>query len=142
MKTAVFYFSRTGNTKRFAEAISESLKVPYFDIASLQPASATDYDLLIIGTPVNGFRAVPEVSSFIQKLPEGGNKKTILFCTYAVSKGSTFKILEQELSKKGYKNLLSVSKRGVKPSKADFADALSEISKYVENSAEPSGAYL
>ena len=75
MKTAVFYFSRTGNTKRFAEAISESLKVPYFDIASLQPASATDYDLLNIGTPVNGFKAAPEVFSFIQKLPEGVTKK-------------------------------------------------------------------
>ncbi len=139
MKTAVFYFSRTGNTKRFAEAISESLKVPYFDIASLQPASATDYDLLIIGTPVNGFKAAPEVFSFIQKLPEGVDKKTILFCTYAVAKGSTFKILEQELSKKGYKNLLTVSKRGVKPSKTDFADAISEISKCVENAAKLAG---
>jgi len=137
MKTAVFYFSRTGNTKRFAEAISESLKVPCFDIASVQPASAIDYDLVIIGTPVNGFKAAPEVSSFIQKLPEGVNKKTILFCTYAVSKGSTFKILEQEVSKKGYLNLLSVSKRGLKPGKADFADALSEIAKCVKNTSEP-----
>ena len=135
MKTAVFYFSRTGNTKRFAEAISELLKVPYFDIASLQPALVTDYNLLIIGTPVNGFRAAPEVSSFIQKLPEGGNKKTILFCTYAVAKGSTLKILEQELFKKGYKNLLSVSKRGVKLNKTDFTDAISQITKCVENSA-------
>jgi flavodoxin len=134
MKTAVFYFSRTGNTKRFAEAISEALKIPLFDIASVQPASAADYDLLIIGTPVNGFRPVPEVVSFVQKLPEGGNKKTILFCTYAVAKGSTLKILEQELSKKGYKNLLSVSKRGVKPNKTDFADAISEITKCAENS--------
>ena len=104
MKTAVFYFSRTGNTKRFAEAISESLKVPHFDIASLQPASATDYDLLIIGTPVNGFKAAPEVFSFIQKLPEGVNKKTILLHV-RTCKSSTLKILEQELSKKGYKNL-------------------------------------
>ena len=134
MKTAVFYFSRTGNTKRFAEAISESLKVPLFDIASVQPASATDYDLLIIGTPVNGFKAVPEVSLFVKKLPEGVNKKTILFCTYAVAKGSTLKSLDQELSKKGYKNLLSVSKKGVKPSKADYADAISEVTKCVNSS--------
>ncbi len=140
MKTAVFYFSRTGNTKRFAEAISESLKVPYFNIASVQPSSAIDYDLLIIGTPVNGFRAVPEVVSFIQKLPEGVNKKTILFCTYAVAQGSTLKILEKELSKKGYTSLLSVSKRGVKPSKTDYADAISEITKCVENSSKPTGS--
>ena len=136
MKTAVFYFSRTGNTKRFAESISESLKAPLFDIATAKPSLAADYDLLVIGTPVNGFRPVPEVLSFVQKLPENANKKTILFCTYAVSKGSTFKILEQELYKKGYKNLLSVSKRGVKPSKADFAESLKEITKCVEHSAK------
>jgi flavodoxin len=134
MKTAVYYLSRTGNTRRFAETISELLKVPIYDIALVESASAADFDLLIIGTPVNGFRAVPEVLSFARKLPEGENKKTILFCTYAVAKGSTFKGLEQELSKKGYKNLLSVSKRAVKPSKTDFSDALTEITKCVETS--------
>ena len=139
MKTAVFYFSRTGNTKRFAEVISESLKAPVFDIASVQLSSVTDYDLLIIGTPVNGFKAAREVFSFVQKLPEGVNKKTILFGTYAVAKGGTFKILEQELSKKGYNNLLTVSKRGVKPNKTDFMDALTEVTKCVENSATPAG---
>jgi flavodoxin len=132
MKAAVFYLSRTGNTKRFAEAISELLKVPSFDITSLQPVHAADYDLLIIGTPVMGFKAAPEVISFVQKLPKDTNKKTILFCTCAVAKGSTLKGLEQELSKKGYRNLLSVSKRGVKPSKTDFSEALTEIAKCVE----------
>ena len=137
MKPAVFYFSRTGNTKRFAEVISESLKVPFFDIASVQPASAIDYDLLIIGTPVNGFKPVPEVLSFVQKLPEDVNKKTILFCTYAVAKGSTFKVLEQELSKKGYNTILSVYKRGVKPNKAEFTDAIGEITKCIQNLSKP-----
>ncbi|MGD0645039.1 MAG: flavodoxin domain-containing protein [Candidatus Bathyarchaeia archaeon] len=61
MKTAVYYLSRTGNTRRFAETISELLKVPIYDIALVESASAADFDLLIIGTPVNGFRAVPEV---------------------------------------------------------------------------------
>ena len=129
MKASVFYLSRTGNTKRFAEAISESLKTPLFDITSIKPESQTDYDLLIIGTPVNGFRACPEVLSFVQKLPEGANKKVVLFCTYAIAKGNTLKNLEQELSKKGYMILLTVSKRGVKPNKNDFLDALNEITK-------------
>ncbi len=133
LKTAVFYFSRTGNTKRFAEAISESLKAPLFDIASVQTTVATDFDLLIIGTPVMGLRAVPEVSLFVKKLPEGVNKKTILFCTYAIAKGSALKGLERELSEKGYKNLMSVSKKGIKPAKKDFSDAISEISKCAED---------
>ena len=132
MKASVFYLSRTGNTKRFAEAISESLKTPLFDIAAIKPESQTDFDLLIIGTPVNGFRACPEVLSFVQKLPEGANKKAILFCTYAIAKGNTLKNLEQELSKKGYMVLLTVSKRGVKPNKNDFLDALNEITTCIK----------
>ncbi len=132
MKVAVFYLSRTGNTKRFAEAIAESLKTPLFDITLIDPESQADYDLLIIGTPVNGFRACPEVSSFVQKLPEGVNKKAILFCTYAIAKGNTLKNLEQELSKKGYMTLLAVSKRGVKPNKNDFEDALSEVATCIK----------
>ena len=132
MKTAVFYLSRTGNTKRFAEAISESLKAPLFDITSIKPEMQTDYDLLIIGTPVNGLKACPEVFSFVQKLPEGVNKKTILFCTYAIVKGNTLKTLEGELSKKGYMTILAVSKRGVKPNKNDFEDAINEIDTYIK----------
>ena len=127
MKTAVFYLSRTGNTKRFAEAISESLKAPLFDVTSIKPEMQTEYDLLVIGTPVNGFKACPEVLSFIQRLPEGVNKKAILFCTYAVAKGNTLENLKQLLSKKGYTTLRMVSKKGIKPNKNDFADALNEI---------------
>jgi len=131
MKTAVFYLSRTGNTKRFAEAISEVLKAPLFDIASVKPEMQTDYGLLVIGTPVNGFTAYPEVLSFVQKLPEGVNKNVILFCTHAIAKGNTFKNLQQLLSKKGYTTLLMVSKKGIKPDKNDFADALNEIAACV-----------
>ncbi len=134
MKTAVFYLSRTGNTKRFAEAISELMSAPLFDVKSIKPETQTDYDLLIIGTPVNGFTACPELLSFVQKLPEGVNKKTILFCTYAVAKRNTLENLKQVLSKKGYTTLLMVSKKGIKPSKNDFADALSEIKTCIEQS--------
>ena len=103
------------------------MAAPLFDITSIKPETQTDYDLLVIGTPVNGFTACPEVLSFVQKLPEGVNKKAILFCTYAIAKGNTFKNLKQGLSKKGYTTLLMVSKRGIKPNKNDFTDALNEI---------------
>ena len=132
MRTCVLYLSRTGNTRRLAEAISDLLKTPIFDIAKSEPSIIEDFDLLILGTPVTGFQPAPEVLSFIKRLPEGEGKKTILFCTYAVAKGSTFKILEKELATKGYRTILSVSKKGVKPSKADFADVLDEIARTVE----------
>ena len=135
MKACVFYISRTGNTKRLAEAISELLKAPVFNIADApEPSVTQDFNLLVIGTPVMGLRPTPEVQSFVKRLPEGAGKKTILFCTYAIKQGGTLKALEKELATKGYINILKVSKRGVKPSKADFSDVLDEINNAVEKS--------
>jgi hypothetical protein len=71
------------------------------------------------------------VGSFVKHLLEGSGKKTILFCTYAIRQGGTLKILAKELTQKGYINMLNVSKRGIKPSKTDFADILNEINKAV-----------
>ncbi len=135
MKACVLYISRTGNTKRLAEAIAEVLEAPVFDIAAApDPSVADDFDLLAIGTPVMGLRPTPEVHSFVKRLPECAGKKAILFCTYAIRKGGTLNVLEKELAEKGYVTIVSVSKRGLKPSKADFSDVLAEITKAVEES--------
>jgi flavodoxin len=133
MRTCVLYFSRTGNTKRMAEAISDSTKAPAFDIASSEPSVVENYDLLILGTPVEGSRPPKEILAFIERLPKAEGKKTILFCTYALWKGRTFKILEKKLASKGYDTILSVSKKGVKPNKpADFSECIDEIRKVLE----------
>src|SRR4030042_2896968 len=125
MKICVLYFSRTGNTKCMAEAIAESTKAPAFDIASSETSIAEKYDLLIIGTPVEGSRPAKEASAFVERLPKAEGKKAILFCTHVFWKGSTFKILEKELSSKGYEVILSVSKKGMKPDQpTDFSDEL------------------
>ena len=135
MKACVLYISRTGNTKRLAEAISELLKAPVFNIADApEPSVTQDFDLIVIGTPVMGMRPAPEVQSFVKRFPECTGKRTILFCTYAIKQGGTLKILEKELTQKGYINILNVSKRGLKPSKADFTEVLDDISKAVEES--------
>jgi len=112
MKACVLYISCTGNAKRLAEAVSESLKAPIFNIADAPAPSVTqDFGLLVIGTPVMGLRPAPEVHSFVKRLPECADKKTILFCTYAIKQGGTLKVLEKELVQKGYINILNVSKR-------------------------------
>lgn len=54
------------------------------------------------------------------------------FCTYALKKGGTLNVLEKELTEKGCSTILSVSKRGFKPSKADFSDVFDEITKVME----------
>lgn len=132
MRTCVLYFSRTGNTKLMAEAISDSTKAPAFDITSSEPSVIEDFDMLILGTPVEGSRPAKEILAFIERLPKGEGKKAILFCTYTLWKGSTFKVLAKELAKKGYDPILSVSKKGVKPNKTDFSGIIDEIKKVLE----------
>ncbi len=125
------YYSRTGNTKRFAEAISKAVVVPIFNIDKSNPEDFKDYDLLFVGTPVTGFSAAPQVIAFVKKLPQGSDKQTVLFCTCAVSKGKTFSVLEKELVQRGYRNILCVSKRGIKPKEVEFEEAVEAIAKKI-----------
>jgi flavodoxin len=116
-----------------AEAIAEATKAPAFNMTSSEPSVVEDFDLLIVGTPVEGSRPTKEILAFIERLPKIEGKKAILFCTYAIWKGSTFKILEKELSSKGYDTILNVSKKGVKPDKpADFSDSIDKIKQVLE----------
>jgi flavodoxin len=133
MSTAVVYFSRTGNTKRLAQAIAESTNAPLFAMSSSEPSVAQNFDVLILGMPVEGFRPAKETLTFIGGMPKKESKKAILFCTYRLWKGSTFKVLEKKLKDKGYETILSVSKKGMKPDKpADFSDVLKEIKQALE----------
>ena len=81
MKPCVVYFSRTGNTKRLAQAIADAVKAPLFDMASTQPSALAEYDTLIIGTPVEGSSPAKPAASFIESMPSVEGKKAIVFCT-------------------------------------------------------------
>ena len=132
MKACVLYISRTGNTKRMAEAIAGQLNAPIFDISKPEGFVASNFDLLVVGTPLMGGRPTPEVSAFLAHLPEGAGKKAIVFCTYAVTKAGALKNMEAELVKKGYVPILQLSKRVLRQSKADFSDCLAEIRKVLK----------
>jgi flavodoxin len=73
MKTCVVYFSRTGNTKRLAQA--DTAKAPIFDMAVTQPSAIEDFDLLILGTPVEGSSPAKEAAAFIESMPKVESKK-------------------------------------------------------------------
>ena len=64
---------------------------------------------------------------FIEKLPKANDKKTIIFSTYAIRKGKANVKLENELTKMGYRTILSLSKRGFKLGQQDFAESIEQI---------------
>lgn len=130
MNACVLYFSQTGNTLKFAETISDSLKIPaVYDIATTEPSVVNDYDVIILGTPVHGFNSSKEALSFVESLPEGDGKRAILFCTCRLWKGRTFGKLKKELKKKGYDNILCVSVKGKEFTEEDFSDATTKIAE-------------
>ncbi len=86
-KTLVTYFSRTGNTKRVAEAIFEEIpgdKVlkPLDEVEDLAP-----YQNLFIGFPVQSHSVPYQAEVFLKKVPEG--KKIALFSTHGSVTGSS-----------------------------------------------------
>jgi flavodoxin len=131
MKACVLYFSRTGNTKRLAHAIADMAKAPIYDLSAADPEASANFDLLILGTPVEGSRPTKEIMDHISKMPTAQDKKVILFTTYRLfGNERTMNAMEKELSAKGYKTILKVSKKGMKPEKeADFSKLLAEIQK-------------
>lgn len=73
MRSVVIYGSRSGNTRRVAEAISGALE-PYgpVTLVPVEEASATVWDhcdLLIVGGPTEGRHATPPVHAFFERLP-------------------------------------------------------------------------
>jgi flavodoxin len=134
MKPCIVYFSRTGNTKRLAEAIANQIKAPIFYIASTQPTIVESYDTIVLGTPVEGSSPTKESQAFVERLPNGQGKKAVLFCTYRIfGNERAMKKLEKTLTDKGYEVILKTSKKGMKPGEpADFSKVLSEVQKVLQ----------
>jgi flavodoxin len=65
MAVALAYFSRTGNTRKLAQAIADVAGASLFDVAATPPSEVKGFDLLIVGTPVEGARPTKEVRAFI-----------------------------------------------------------------------------
>jgi flavodoxin len=129
MNAAVVYFSRTGNTKKLAQAIADVAKAPIYDLAQADASEIANLDLLIFGTPVEGASPTKEAMAYIATMPQVSGKKAILFCTYQIfGNERAMKKIEKELSAKGYETILKVSKKGMKPEQTpDFSDVLNKV---------------
>jgi len=134
MNACILYYSQTGNTKKFAQAISTSLNfTALYDITTNEPKVVTQHDIIILGTPVHGFNPSKESVAFVKQLPEGNGKKTILFCTYRLWKGRVFGKLKGELKKRGYSTILCVSAKAKKFTAEDFVEPVKKIAQSIKN---------
>lgn len=107
MKAVVIYHSKTGTTKKYAEAIGDYLRLKKTEVAltSIQEykdevLEQTDY--LFLGCWTQGllfFLQHPEKEwiDFAEKLPDIPKPKVALFTTYKILTGSMFRNMRNHL---------------------------------------------
>ena len=74
MKSYVVYDSAYGNTKAVAEAVVEGLKplgAAAVSITDFNPGKLSGGDLLVVGSPINGWRPTARITELLSKLGNG-----------------------------------------------------------------------
>lgn len=82
MNTKVFYHSSTGNTKKLAEAIAESLSVSAQPIEKGKGAGSAPVDLLFIGDGIYFGKPHGDTDAFIESLDPETVKNVAVFASY------------------------------------------------------------
>ena len=97
MKCAVRYYTKTGNTKRLAEAVAAALGVEAKPIS--EPVNEP-VDILFLGNSYYAFNIDPEVRNFIQSLDSSKVGKIANFGSAAML-NSTYKKVKAEADQVG-----------------------------------------
>lgn len=97
MKYAVRYYTKTGNTKKLAQAIADKLGVEALPISS--PVSEA-VDILFLGNSYYAFSIDPEVRDFVRSLDKSKVGKLVNFGSAAML-NSTYKKVKAEADKVG-----------------------------------------
>ena len=97
MSFAVRYYTKTGNTKRLAEAVARELGVEALPIS--EPVTEP-VDYLFLGNSYYAFTIDPEVRAFVASLDKSKVGKIVNFGTAAMLK-STYKKVKAEADKVG-----------------------------------------
>ncbi len=97
MKYAVRYYTKTGNTKRLAEAVAEALGVEALPVS--EPVTEP-VDILLLGNSYYAFTIDPEVRAFVRSLDKNLVGRIANFGTAAMM-NSTWKKVKTEADKLG-----------------------------------------
>ena len=97
MKVAVRYYTKTGNTRRLAQAIADALGVEALDLSHTIDKKV---DVLFLGNSYYAFTIDPEVRDFVRSLDPDKVGKIVNFGSAAML-NSTYKKVKAEADKVG-----------------------------------------
>jgi len=152
MKSAIIYYSYSGNTKKVAEILAELLgesgqvqqmeliapeesksflaqcrKALYHLKAKINPVQVdlSGFDLICLGSPVWAFAPAPAMNTYLDVCTGLEGKKVILFTTYGSGTGNQrcLRYIQDLLSKKGVKSFICFSVGQIKIKDREFVIA-------------------
>ncbi len=97
MEIAVRYYTKTGNTRRLAEAVAEAVGAEALPLSS---PIEVPVDILFLGNSYYAFSIDPEVREFIRKLDKSKVGRIVNFGSAAML-NSTYKKVKAEADKVG-----------------------------------------
>lgn len=97
MKVAVRYYTKTGNTRRLAEAVAEAVGAKALPIST--PVTE-QVDVLFLGNSYYAFSIDPEVRDFVRSLDKGKVGRIVNFGSAAML-NSTYKKVKAEADRVG-----------------------------------------
>ena len=108
-KTAIIFWSGTGNTESMAKAILEGAKAKnadtdYFSVSEITAGDAASYDTLILGCPAMGAEVLEESEFepfFTELEPNLLGKKIALFGSYGWGDGEWMREWEKRVTDAG-----------------------------------------
>lgn len=68
MNALVIYDSNFGNTKKIADTIASELKTEAVSVYDVSPYNLRGIDLLVVGSPINGWRPTRIMEDFLESL--------------------------------------------------------------------------
>jgi flavodoxin I len=105
MKALVIYDSAYGNTEKIAKAIGGAIpgKVRVVPVGEANPPELESVDLVVVGSPTQGFRPTKPVLAFIDGIPAKAlkGKKVAAFDT-RIPTAQVGKVLRQFMKMGGY----------------------------------------
>lgn len=74
MKNLVIYDSQFGNTQKVAEVIAETVKGRAVNVKDFSQKMLAGIDLLVVGSPIQGWRPLPSITALLTSLPANSLK--------------------------------------------------------------------
>lgn len=118
MNTCIVYDSAFGNTRQVAEALANALRefgqVEIVAVERTHPLELANMDVLILGSPTQGWRPTPTMRDLLEYIPAEALNKLTIACfdtryeRSTMITGSAAKQMAKRLHKRGASHLLPV----------------------------------